>query len=531
MTENIEDRLKIDKQKQAREIIASLWEKLPAIAKDLIQKSLDLSDERNRRFFENPDDFLEHEPNWHQWGIITHTKMFEKFYREEIPRYLKQWGLSDKFQKQMSEQIDGLTKDQLLNIAILLHDLGKFTERKLKREEDGSISTSFKNHEAVSGKIIRTPEFSKMLKQEYGLTEAQIEYIACCAEMHYELGIVRDEAKKSAFGYTLTFVRSDEFKNRAKQIMAQYPDFQLEIGVLFLADSLAKTDIRIEADTDEQIDSQDELIKETLAQRGLNPQLIKAVKQLPVNLAVAEAYLKIWAGRDIDKKELISGHKTNKESEMRLETEMEFKIDIPPDSDPEKIITLIDNFLKEYKGAKIIKQSDVRRKFIYFDTDSRDVQKNGWTLRCVGGFNPEKGDGKNNFRYDYKIGEVGTSSRKEGKLWKEKQVSIKEIINEFNLADVFRDKEVYEVARADTRHIKRTIEIGNTIIELSLDHFILENGEQFQELEIEMEKGDPAVLNQLKAELRKVFPAAEYPEVKEQKYDRVLKLIEKKSTP
>lgn len=295
MTESIERRKEIGKQPETREITASLWEKLPTIAKDLIQKSQDLSDERNKNFFENPDDFLEHEPNWHQWGVITHTKMFEKFYREKIPQYLEQWGVSDKAQQQISEQIDGISKDQLLNMAVPFHDLGKFTERRLKREEDGSISASFKKHEAASGKIIRTPEFSGMLKQEYGLTDAQIEYIARCAELHYELGIVRDEAKKSDLGYTLAFAKSDAFRDRAKQLMAQHPDFQLEVGMLFLADSLAKTDIRIEGNTDEQIESQDASVQEALKERGLNPKLIKAVKQLPINRAVAETYLKVWA--------------------------------------------------------------------------------------------------------------------------------------------------------------------------------------------------------------------------------------------
>ncbi len=296
MTENIEgQQQEVGKRQETKEIIASLWEKIPTIAKDLIQKSQDLSDERNKNFFENPDDFLEHEPNWHQWGVITHTKMFEKFYREEIPQYFDQWGIHDKTKKQMSGAIDGISKDQLLNMAIPFHDLGKFTERRLKREEDGSLSASFKKHEAASGKIIRTPEFSGMLKQEYGLTDGQIEYIARCAELHYELGIVRDEAKKSDMGYTLPFARSDVFQERAKQLMTQYPDFQLEVGVLFLADSLAKTDIRVEGDDDEQIEAQDSSIQDVLKQRGLNPKLIKTIKQLPVNRAVAETYLRVWA--------------------------------------------------------------------------------------------------------------------------------------------------------------------------------------------------------------------------------------------
>lgn len=291
MVENIENQQEIGKKMETKEIITSLWDKLPIIVKDLIQKSQDLSDERNKKFFENPDDPLEHAPNWHQWGIITHTKMFEKIYHEEIPQYLQQWGVSDKVRLQMSKQIDGVSKDQLLNIAIIFHDLGKFTERKFKHKK----TASFKNHELASGNIIRTSKFSRMLKQEYELTNLQIEYIARCAELHYELAIIRDEAKKSDSGYTLIFAKSVAFQDRAKQLIKQYPNFQLEVGLLYLADSLAKTDIRIQGNTDEQIESQNMSIQKTLNERGLNPKLIKAVKQLPINCAIVETYLKVWA--------------------------------------------------------------------------------------------------------------------------------------------------------------------------------------------------------------------------------------------
>ena len=280
---------------ETSEIIASFWEKLPAMAKHLIQKTQDLGEERNKNFLDNPDDYLEHQPNWHQWGIITHTKMFEHFYRKEIPKYLDQWGIQDKFRAHMSQNIDGISKYELLNMSIPFHDLGKFTERQLNHEKDGSSSVSFYKHEAASGRIIRTAEFSGMLKESYDLTDEQIEYIARCAELHYELAIVRDAAKKSAMGYTIAFSQSEAFRERAKQLMAEYTDFQLEVGVLFLADSMAKTDIRIDGETDGQIEDQDSLIKDLLEKRGLNPQLIKAVKQFPINRAIAENYLKAWA--------------------------------------------------------------------------------------------------------------------------------------------------------------------------------------------------------------------------------------------
>src|SRR3989338_5235375 len=106
------------KKREIKDAVASLWEKFPDIAKNLIQNSQDLSEEKNRNFFENPDDPLAHEPNWHQWGIITHTKMFEKFYLEEIPKYLTKWGVLEKARNQMSKEIDGISREQLLNVAI-----------------------------------------------------------------------------------------------------------------------------------------------------------------------------------------------------------------------------------------------------------------------------------------------------------------------------------------------------------------------------------------------------------------------------
>ncbi len=85
-----------------QEIIDALWSRLLDIAKDLIGKTQDLSQERNRRFFEHPDDPQEHAPEWHQWGILTHTKMFEKFYKEELLGYLIQWNVHEYVDRHLS---------------------------------------------------------------------------------------------------------------------------------------------------------------------------------------------------------------------------------------------------------------------------------------------------------------------------------------------------------------------------------------------------------------------------------------------
>lgn len=267
-----------------RAIIESLREELPNLAKYLIKRSQNLDEAKNKSFYDNPDDPLEHQSDWHQWGVIAHTKEFEKVYRGETQKYLAKWGIKDLVDVQMSEKIDGLTKNDLFGIAIIFHDLGKFMTRDLKRPK------KYFRHEIASGRLIKTPGFSNELIKRYNLTKPQIEYIAHCTSLHYELGKVRVGAQmEKNIEYNLDFVESKLFSKLAEEIKIEHPDLQLEIGLLFLADSLAKTDIRI---TNGESDAE---IKAQLEHKGLDPRLIKAVKQLPVNCAVAERYLKIWA--------------------------------------------------------------------------------------------------------------------------------------------------------------------------------------------------------------------------------------------
>ncbi|MFH1838396.1 MAG: HD domain-containing protein [Candidatus Kuenenbacteria bacterium] len=287
--------IKINKRIEVEKIIDSFFEKFPEIAKKLIQTNQNLSNEEKKSFSENPDDPSQHELRWHQWGIITHTKMTEKAYKEQVPMYLENWKLKEKVTQYMSEQIDGVSKDQLLSIAILFHDLGKFAVRETK--EGGTFS--FKKHEIASGKIIRTQKFSKMIKQEYRLTDTQIEYIARCAELHYELGIMRDEAKKTEAGYTLSFIESNAYKNCIKNIMEANKGFELEIGLLYLADFLGKTD---DIQIDDSIDNK--LIRKTLEQKGINPKFFTAIKQLPISKEAVKTYLQIWAETKYSKKDI-----------------------------------------------------------------------------------------------------------------------------------------------------------------------------------------------------------------------------------
>lgn len=221
------------------------------------------------------------------------------------------------------------------------------------------------------------------------------------------------------------------------------------------------------------------------------------------------------------------------EAEPQLTTELEYKIDLPVTDKPEEVIAAIDQLLSAGEDVRLLKTSDKTRQFTYFDTPTQVIRTQGWTLRGVGGFNPEAGDGKNRLRYDYKIGEVGTPSRKEGSFWTDHKLTEDELVGTFQLKDSLAGGRLGKIATADTRHLKRTYQIGESVIELTLDHFVLETGQAFQELEIELEHGDVADLDHLKARLRTIFPDSTYPEVHEQKYDRVMKLVDenKKSSP
>ena len=211
--------------------------------------------------------------------------------------------------------------------------------------------------------------------------------------------------------------------------------------------------------------------------------------------------------------------------EEQLQTELEFKIDIPATEPPEEVTAKIDRFLQSLDEVVLVKSSDTTRHFQYFDTPDKKVRTQGWTLRCVSGFNPEKGDGKAKYRYDYKIGEVGTEQRKEGNKWLNDELSESELVAAYNLQSALPEG-IGIAAEADTRHIKRTVRYKGSKIEMSYDMFDVKNGKKFSELEIELEAGTAQTLIELKEKLRSAFPVEKSPEIKIQKYERVLNSLE-----
>jgi hypothetical protein len=217
---------------QISHIVDSLDAELPQIASDVIRRHLDVADPATQDFIDHPDDREQHQTRWHQWGIITHTRVFLRHFDTDIPEYLQAWGLWDTVDTVLSRTIDGVTRWDLLRVGILLHDIGKFGARF-----HGGTRFHFTGHEELSGQIIR----EELQLEDQGLTSAQAEYVATVAEDHFVLGQMRRKARATG-GYDEDFARSPEFRAIAHHIKEQHPDDFVEVGVLFLGDSLAKAD-------------------------------------------------------------------------------------------------------------------------------------------------------------------------------------------------------------------------------------------------------------------------------------------------
>ena len=230
---------------------------LPELARQVIRRYLDLRLPETQAFLDRPDGREQHQTSWHQWGIITHTRMFLRHFETDIPRYLRAWSLWEPVNTLLSRTIDGVTRWDLLRISILLHDIGKFGARTR-----GTHRFHFTHHERLSGEIIR----QELDLSRYGLTLKQIEYVALTAEDHFVLGLLRKRAREQG-RYDVAFTCTEEFAALGRQIKAHHPDDFVEVGVLFLGDSLSKAD----------------------PASGPEP----AVSQYDVNIQVAHRYLDI----------------------------------------------------------------------------------------------------------------------------------------------------------------------------------------------------------------------------------------------
>lgn len=223
LTNEIKER---NKNFSCEQIANELSKRLEVMGNHLSFKHLDLQNEKDIDFILNPDSSKNHARMWHQWGVVTHTRMVEKAYRERAIEYKKIKG-GEKIEQLLLKKIDGKEKSELIKIALTLHDLGKFTNRT--QGKDGIFY--FNNHELASRDIIQSSYFD-MLENEYFLSKSQRDYIARIAETHYVFQNMREIAKQKS-SYNMAFLQSEDFKNICKELKEKYPDVSLEIGVSF----------------------------------------------------------------------------------------------------------------------------------------------------------------------------------------------------------------------------------------------------------------------------------------------------------
>ncbi len=158
----------------------------------------------------------------------------------------------------------------------------------------------FAGHEATSGRIVRG--WQDRL-QVLGLTTDQIEYLARCSELHFELGLARNRAKQSPDGYTINFTKSEAFADESHTIAGKDPAFAREIGIFFIADSIGKCELQqtINVESDEETAALEPSIREVVTAKNLEPNMVKAGLQLGVNMHAARQYLSLLLpGQDLE---------------------------------------------------------------------------------------------------------------------------------------------------------------------------------------------------------------------------------------
>jgi hypothetical protein len=288
---------------EMNEIVDKALNDLPELAREIIAQNSDLREDRNWQFFKKPNDPIEHAPKYHQWGIITHTKQMLEFYHDEILAWTDCWGIKDLVEEHMNEEIDGRKKSDLFDLAIVLHDIGKFATRKIIEKGDKNI-INFPEHAEASGKIIRSPGMVKHFIKKYGLTEVQIEYIARCAELHYKLDYLRKNFKKKEMLRIADF-QVPRYRGEVERIMDECNGYELEVGLIYWADTLGKTDIRVDGRTDKEVFENEKEARREIAQRGINKKLVASAMQLPANQALVEGYLKIWAEKEREEQKTV----------------------------------------------------------------------------------------------------------------------------------------------------------------------------------------------------------------------------------
>lgn len=275
-------------------IISTLQEQLPLWGATLVKEYLDQSLPYNSAFLTHLDDPQHHKPQWHQWGVITHTNMVLEAYLHESPTLLSSWGHEDSVSSWMTEKIipQGYTKHELMCIAILLHDIGKFTKRSLSKRQSHTYSDlpdfTFWLHEIDSERIIHSPLVRLTLKK-LGLSSEEVFYVGRCAALHYELSKIREHRQHRGMPYNMEFINSTEYEKECLLLLRSHYDYARELGIIYLADTLGKTSFRIADNTPSTL----EFVEEEIQRLHIDGRHMSAVRDLPNNVHATKRYFEV----------------------------------------------------------------------------------------------------------------------------------------------------------------------------------------------------------------------------------------------
>lgn len=177
----------------AEQLLTRIDGDLPALARELIPRS----ETASPSFLANPDDPAEHKPEWHQFGIITHTRHLVAALQTDVPAALRAIdpAIAARVEAYLAGAIDGLSHRELTFVAGYWHDIGKFTSRTLGRRGDWR----FRGHAHESARLVagEREDNADGIGARYGLTPAQIAYVTRLADLHYapmELKLALDRA-------------------------------------------------------------------------------------------------------------------------------------------------------------------------------------------------------------------------------------------------------------------------------------------------------------------------------------------------
>ena len=180
-------------------LLAAIDRDLPALARELIPRSPSATP----AFLADPDHPDQHKPEWHEFGIITHTRRFVVALRTAVPQALRDLdaAVARRVEAYLDVPLGDLSRRDLMLVAGYWHDIGKFSTRTLGRRGDWR----FGSHAHESARLIagRRPDHRDGIGACYGLAPAQIAFVARLADLHYapmELKLALDRRPDAPHG-------------------------------------------------------------------------------------------------------------------------------------------------------------------------------------------------------------------------------------------------------------------------------------------------------------------------------------------